>query len=485
MPILSDIYRTSNTKYLEWITQVFPPHRVDTVFIQIEWVIFVAYILILSIFANRKIYNLDQNTRKILNIAWYSRVVSSLLIYVLFKYYYNGGDTINYMNDAKSFLICLIYNPINTTKYILHSIYNQDFYSYFIENPSFYSYWLGIQLRLNYLYDPISEFVSILYIPFLVIALGSIPASILVFDMLFFSISIQFLHLIRKIYPNSTTTSVFILFFMPSLLSWTSTPFKEAFSLVFIMHTLLILFHSKKNILYRLSSAILALYLCYSIKPYVALSFLPFLLLFAISKNPKTNTLISKFRPLYYLMIILFSIFSYLIVSILASKNKKYSIENIPYQVYLIYTDLKYNESYYSETGGSRYDIGEIEPTFSGMISKFPISFITGLFRPFFWEAHKPIILLASIETLLFSSLILYYVFSYGILSFLRKILSNNFSFYFILFSIIFIYITGLTSGNFGNLVRYRLPGTFFFYLIFFCTYEEIAREARNRRRRL
>jgi hypothetical protein len=119
------------------------------------------------------------------------------------------------------------------------------------------------------------------------------------------------------------------------------------------------------------------------------------------------------------------------------------------------------------------------------MISKFPISFITGLFRPFFWEAHKPIILLASIETLLFSSLILYYVFSYGILSFLRKILSNNFSFYFILFSIIFIYITGLTSGNFGNLVRYRLPGTFFFYLIFFCTYEEIAREARNRRRRL
>lgn len=479
-----DIYTGSRAKYLEWITRVFPPHKVDAAFVHVEWIVFIAYLIILSIATNNKIRSLDKRMQRILKVAWYIRIFSSLGIYLLFKYYYGGGDTINYMMDAKSFLLCLIYNPLHTVAYILYSLYNQDFYSYFIENPSFYVYWLGIQLRLSYLYDPSSELVGILYVPFLIIALGSIPASMLIFDTVFFYKSISFLELIRKIYPNAITAPIFILFFMPSLLSWTSTPFKEAFALLFLMHALLMLYHSKKNAIYRIISAIVALYLCYMIKPYIALSFFPFLTLFVTNENIVVKTFINRFRPLYYILIISLSVFAYFIVNILASKSKKYSIENIPNQVYLVYTDLRYNESYYTETGGSRYDIGEIEPTFSGIISKFPIAFITGLFRPFLWEAHKPIILLNAIENLFLSLGVIYYIFSYEIARFMRKILSNNFGFYFITFSIIFVFMTGLTSGNFGNLVRYRLPGTFFFYLIFFCTYEEIAREARDRRRR-
>lgn len=484
MATFIDIYIGSRAKYLDWITRVFPPHKVDAAFIYAEWIVFLAYLIIISAIIDKIINKLYKSIRKVLKIAWYTKIFSSLGIYVLFKYYYDGGDTINYMVDAKSFLLCLIYNPIPTIEYIFYSINNQDFYSYFMENPSFYAYWLGVQLRLNYLYDPSSELVSILYVPFLIMALGSIPASMLIFDAVFFYKSLNFLKLIRGIYPNAITIPIFILFFMPSLLSWTSTPFKEAFALLFLMHTLLMLYHSKKNIMYKVISTIMALYLCYVIKPYILLSFLPFLILFVVNENIQVKKIINRFRALYYILVMTLSIFGYLLVSTLASKSKKYSIENIPNQVYLVYTDLRYNESYYAETGGSRYDIGEIEPTFSGIISKFPIAFITGLFRPFLWEAHKPIILLAAIETFLLSLALIYYTFSYSILRFIRKIFSNNFSFYFIIFSIIFVFITGLTSGNFGNLVRYRLPGTFFFYLIFFCTYEEIAREARHRRRR-
>ncbi|MCX7606059.1 MAG: hypothetical protein N2170_02175 [Bacteroidia bacterium] len=166
--------------------------------------------------------------------------------------------------------------------------------------------------------------------------------------------------------------------------------------------------------------------------------------------------------------------------------SKKYSFDSVLEHAYVVHRDLTFSEVYYQETGGSVYDIGSFEPTLSGVIRKFPIAFFTGLFRPLPWEAKKLIVLLPSIENFIILIFILSIAIKYGLISLFREILRNKWSLYFIVFSIFFLFMVGLTSGNFGNLVRYKVPGIFFFYVILFGTYGELRHnyETHHSRRR-
>ncbi|MCS7296599.1 MAG: hypothetical protein RMK19_03790 [Bacteroidia bacterium] len=228
-----------------------------------------------------------------------------------------------------------------------------------------------------------------------------------------------------------------------------------------------------------------ALYFAYAVKPYIVISLIPVLGLIIVTNfnlKATTHALNYLIYP-FFATAVLFG--SWYLLQVAAESTGKYSFQNVATQAYLSYVDLTRHESYYHITmGGSVYDIGEFEPTIPGMLSKFPIAFYTGLFRPFLWEARKPIILLTSLEITAFSLFLLYGLLKYGVWRVLRGILENPWSIVFMIFSVFFIYMMGLTSGNFGNLVRYRVPGLFFFYTVIFATYGKLAREVDYRRQR-
>ncbi|RMF51107.1 MAG: hypothetical protein D6750_04115, partial [Bacteroidetes bacterium] len=137
-----------------------------------------------------------------------------------------------------------------------------------------------------------------------------------------------------------------------------------------------------------------------------------------------------------------------------------------------------------TETGGSVYDLGPLEPTLSSFLSKFPLATFTALFRPFLTEGRKGVILLASLETTFMIILFIYLSFRHNIFKIIRRIYKERVLFYFFVLSIFLLAFIGLTSGNFGNLVRYRVPPYFFFWIIFFVAVQKVAYEADHRRRR-
>jgi hypothetical protein len=106
-----------------------------------------------------------------------------------------------------------------------------------------------------------------------------------------------------------------------------------------------------------------------------------------------------------------------------------------------------------------------------GIASKIPPAITAGLFRPFIWEARNPVMLLSGLENLLFIGLTLRMIFSLGFFGFFVRIGSNPLLIFSVVFSLFFAFSVGLTTSNFGSLVRYKIPCEPFYLGMLFSLY--------------
>ena len=88
---------------------------------------------------------------------------------------------------------------------------------------------------------------------------------------------------------------------------------------------------------------------------------------------------------------------------------------------------------------------------------------IAGLFRPFIWEAKSVFVAISGIENafLLFSIIIL--LIRLKFIRFFQYIFSEPVLMFSFVFTVFFVFGVGLSSTNFGALVRYRIPAVPFF----------------------
>ena len=126
-----------------------------------------------------------------------------------------------------------------------------------------------------------------------------------------------------------------------------------------------------------------------------------------------------------------------------------------------------FQQQYNSLDETSSFEFGEVETSLSGLLKKAPLGIYTTYFRPHLWEVNKPIILFSALESffvllLTFWALIIRRKF---IRPLLRKDIFVNVSLYYVL---IFGVIVGLTTFNFGSLVRYKIPAVPFLLLFIF-----------------
>jgi len=87
-----------------------------------------------------------------------------------------------------------------------------------------------------------------------------------------------------------------------------------------------------------------------------------------------------------------------------------------------------------------------------------PQAIVVALFRPFLWESRNPTMLLSAIEATYFIVLTIRIFFRVGVGKTLRAIVSSPVLTLCFVFSLIFAISVGISSGNFGTLVRYKIP---------------------------
>jgi hypothetical protein len=138
----------------------------------------------------------------------------------------------------------------------------------------------------------------------------------------------------------------------------------------------------------------------------------------------------------------------------------KYSADNLLDEAAVQNADLK--RSVYGENS---FDIGSFEPTLGGVFSVFRPAINAALFRPYITEVNNSTMLLSGLENTLTLGLAIWVLLTQPF-SFLKSLRKDSFLIFCLLFTLTLGFGIGLSTSNFGALVRYKIPFLPFFIFL-------------------
>jgi hypothetical protein len=258
-------------------------------------------------------------------------------------------------------------------------------------------------------------------------------------------------------YPQYLRQVAVALLFIPSCFIWGSGIFKDTlcmFGLGWLTYGVFQMLVQRNFSVGNIILSCLSFYVVSVVKVYILLAFVPALALWVVfTYSDKVKSSFLKF--LIKVSLIGITGLGFFILS------NKFSQELGSYSLDNIAKTAETTRSYvFGQSGddGSGYDLGEIDPSLMGMAKVFPKALVTALYGPFVWQAKKAIVLLNALEASLFLLLSLRIVWRIGVRKIWTTIKTDPNIQFFLVFTIIFGFAVGLTSGNYGSLSRYRIP---------------------------
>ena len=265
-------------------------------------------------------------------------------------------------------------------------------------------------------------------------------------------------------YPKLHKEFAFACMGIPTVLFWSAGISKDTICVIGISLLTKALYDISKNGKKIIGNSIIALvsvYLIYQIKSYIIISYVPFFFLFLIiNKINDTKNSLLRYAFKLSIPLLFFGILAY-VVSNSQELFEQYSSEKILENISA--TQNAFNAQ--SGAGvGSFFSLGEFDGSVTGLLAMAPKSIVATLFRPFLWESKNLIMLLSSLEALVLLIFTLQILFrKRGLATFFSALFNNVLVFYCIAFAILFAVFVGVSTFNFGSLVRYKIPCIPFF----------------------
>lgn len=380
------------------------------------------------------------------------KTIGAIIFTLIYLFYYDDGDTILYFEGARTLGQILIDNPTDYFRLIISS-HNFD--------PSL----MYIRGFITYSKSPEEWFMVKLLSPLALLSFNRFLVAQILMSFITFFGSWKLFQTFLIFYPKMQKAAFISVFMLPSVLLWGSGILKDsvtfAFLSIFFYYSVKALYLYQFKLKYYLI-IILSIYMIFNIKAYIILSFLPILLIGWVAQNRKRIK--SKFfRLVLTPFIISIAIFGGLqIVENLQAESEKYAMENLQ-------SRAEGFHNWHTVLGGSSYSLGAIDYTTWGIIKKIPGSFNVTFFRPYITEVYNVAMAIGAIEStvllLIFLLLLYWYRFSW-----LKEVFKNPLLVLSFFYSIVFGFIVGFTSYNFGALARYKIPVMpfFTFLLLYF-----------------
>jgi len=418
----------------------------------VDFIVSPFYLFLILFFANRHAKNkrLTDNSYRYFLPGLSVKIIGGIMLALVYTIYYPGGDTIQYFKDAVV-LKKLMFFDLN------------NFWTALTSKPSFNNLTLfnSDTGYPSYINDTKTWTVVRLVFFLNLIAFDSfLTSTILCATVSFFGI--------WKLYKtfqeefNSLDREMAIAFlFIPSVFFWGSGILKDTFTLGalgLMVYCLNQFFFKKKVSLFNILGVILPLILILSIKAYIVVGLLP-----AIIVTVFQNYSLKIKAPVLRILVIPILAFGgtflgYLFMSLLGESLGEYKLENILNKAVITQRDLKMD--YYQ---GNSFDIGDFDATLPDIISKFPIAVFSAIFRPLIIESNNTVMFISGLENLILLLFTVRVLFSLRVIGLPGQLLKNHLLIFAFVFALFFSFSVGLTTSNFGSLVRYKIPGIPFF----------------------
>lgn len=384
------------------------------------------------------------------------RIASAVVMALIFQYYYKGGDTLAYFTYTQRIRSILFDSPHD-----FFSLMTAPTDDYFLLDKVF---GLGAQFYMDHSSNLLIRITVLLsYLLFNTYILISFTYTIFCFYGCW-----KIFTLFQELYPHLEKEFALACLYLPSVCFWGTGIMKDPISLGalgLITYHAYMLFFKKTKVLGRLLVIIFCFWLLKGIKFYILLAFLPayvFWIIFRYKESVRNSLFKTLIGPAFFIFAVLGGGF---ILYKIAALSQRYSFESI-----IRTAKDTQNWLYYSSQlqGGSAYSLGDIDFSLSGIIQVIPKSINVALFRPYLWEAKKPILLPAAIEGIVSLFFTIRLLYKTGFIRFFKLVMTNAEAQFCLIFSLLFAFAVGFTSYNFGALVRYKIPMMPFYYIALF-----------------
>jgi hypothetical protein len=421
-------------------------------FVKVEWLdifgtIVLAMVLLLIAFLHKNRMLIKDPAYKYYMNGLAAKVFGTLFFCTIYLFYYGYGDTIAYFESTNA----------------LANLFYQDPYKYFevmfsapsIEIRSLFSDRTGYPY--SYMFYDSHTFMVIKLTSVFTILTGKsyYLTSLLISYISYYGIWKLFLTF-RMYAPAIENKLAWAILYFPSPLFWGGGVSKDTYTLtatalfVYCAHEFFIL---KKRKAITIVLLLISSWLILSIKPYIFLVLFPGGLLWIFYE--KLQRIKSPFVTfiLFPLMIVGITLLSYYVLGTLSGSMSKFSVDRAFETAAVTNHDLK--QDYY---GGSSFDIGDFDGTATGVLPLFFPAINAGLFRPFVWEARSIVLLLAALENAFLLGYVLYLLYKTKFTGAFKIVSKNPILLFSLIFTLFFAFMIGLTTSNFGALVRFKIP---------------------------
>ena len=361
---------------------------------------------------------------------------------LIYTFYYPGGDTHDFYEESVKLSQLYGKSPLEYFETLLTR--NEHTRSFFNNDTGFPKgrYW-----------DDRSTYNMVRFLSVLQLIFFKSYVAISIFLSYLSFLGCWFIYKIfNSYYPKERKWWFYSILCFPSTLFWASGINKESVTLFLFglsIYTFFTILHKKKLKYYILF--VLGLWGLLSIKSYIVVALLPTLAVWVT--RDRVSRVKNRLARLILTptLLVIFMGGSIVIYGTLGDYLGSYgSIDSIVTEASIRQHDLK--QDYYR---GNAFDIGDYETSVSGILSVSPQAILAGLYRPYPWEVSKVVDGLSGMENLVLILLSIFAIFYFR--NTLRIISKNPFILFSLIFSLIFAFSIGVSTSNFGALVRFKV----------------------------
>lgn len=457
--------QTSDIMYVAdiWTKSLFPGFT--------DYIIMAVYLIIMFLLAaNIKNRNILHNPVYRFYIwGLFASVLGAVamgLVYTL--YYKEGGDTTGYYRSSEALVNLLFRDPAAYLNILLGDE-SREAYSAFSKETGYPWYWGKSS----------SFFVVRVTSIFTLLGFKNYFITSILFAWFFYGGSWKLFRLATHLYPRYKNSLAFSILFFPSVVFWGSGISKDTITLAatgWFLFSIYMAAVEKKKIILHITVAFLAVFLIIYVKTYVFVALLvAFFILLAWSYLKKIENPFARIA-LLPVGLLIFIAAGIGVMNLLSDVLGSYgSLNSIIEKAIITYEDHIRAEQY----GFNFYSLGEFDGTWQNFFSKAPAAIAAGLFRPYIWEVSNPVILLAALENTAFIMLIIVILLRAGLVRMVKIAFDEPLVIFSLTFAIVFAFAVGISTANFGALVRLKIPGLPFLTIALFILYHK-AREIKK-----
>lgn len=397
-------------------------------------------------------------TKKYFLPALWVRFFGAIMLGLIYQFYYGGGDTFNYFNQSKWISRALMEEPVIGLKLLLepggHHVGETFHYSQ----------------HMWYYRDPHSYVIVKIAGFFNLFTFNTYSSTALLFATVSFSgLWCMFSVLVRK-YPRYLLGLALAIMFVPSVVFWGSGVLKDSITIAalgLLTYSLVNIVEFRERSPFNWITAIIALFIIYSIKIYIIICFVPLVFVWLYLKGVRASKNVAVRILIAPVLLVTFAGAGYFALNQISSESTKYSLDKIAEQAAINAYDIRYGWG--ARTGGDGgYDLGELDGSWGSMIRLMPQAINVSLFRPYLWEVKNPVMLLAALESIV---TIFFTIKIFLVDRRFRHLVQDPFLVFCFTFSLVFAFAVGVSTFNFGTLMRYKIPLMPFYFTVLVMLY--------------